>query len=42
MMEYRTVARTNPRTEARVKIDIFDDLRISLVPHLHDREAYHF
>jgi hypothetical protein len=35
-MEYRTVAMTRPRSEARVRIDIFDDLRISLLLHLHD------
>jgi hypothetical protein len=31
IMEYRTVARTRPRSEARVRIDNFDDLLISLV-----------
>jgi hypothetical protein len=31
MIEYRTVARTRPRSEARVRIDSFDDLLISLV-----------
>jgi hypothetical protein len=36
IMEYRTVAMTRPRSEARVRIDIFDDLRISLLLHLHD------
>jgi hypothetical protein len=31
MIEYRTVARTSPRSEARVRIDSFDDLQVSLV-----------
>jgi hypothetical protein len=31
MIEYRTVAMTRPRSEARVRIDSFDDLQVSLV-----------
>jgi len=42
MMEYRTVARTRPRSEARVRIDNFDDLQVSLVLTRVMEEAYHF
>jgi len=42
MIEYRTVARTRPRSEARVRIDIFEDLLLSLVLAYTIEEAYHF
>jgi hypothetical protein len=42
MIEYRTVAMTRPRSEARVRIDIFDDLLISLVLARAMEEGYHF
>jgi hypothetical protein len=29
MIEYRTVAMTRPRSEARVRIDILEDLQVS-------------
>jgi hypothetical protein len=41
-MEYRTVARTRPRSEARVRIDIFDVLLISLVLARAMEQRYHF
>jgi len=42
MIEYRTVARTRPRSEARVRIDNFDDLLVSLVLTRVMEQAYHF
>jgi len=42
MIEYRTVARTRPRSEARVRIDSFDDLHFSSVLSYTTKEAYHF